>query len=612
MQVSTGNLGADLLLKNSRGHGRLAASPAYYQTAGDVSVQLDSADARLAVKISPMCDWELDALSSFVTAVSTQGDQNFFIYSDGAKPEPNGALNGSMRKLHADQTDNSTPLTVSATSEDGGGSNPAWRAFNGDGGTTYWKSGADPATTPQSLEIDLGAGVEKWVNKLLITSANEGNANLRCFAADFTLEAKEDGGASYDTLLTVTGESDGAASSIYDYSWTPTKPYRYFRINITDSNGTGAFVCIGEMEWIEAANESAPSETSLKSLGAVSSGASADRWTRLQIDSANRYRFQRGKPVWLVCKGTAGADFSLSVNTQTDAVASGFPDEMSISKYTTDGGVSWSRCLGTTGLVNAMWNVILNSTADHVPQLIFGRVAGTSIYIPGSGAMEIPEAGVFLDCTALTAGSAYNVYAYNNGGALDLEASTTDQTLSDGIEVKGGDSTKRFLGRIAPLEIQTAKQGPVDVSDYRAVANRYNRQFKSLLKRPYHAGTSHEWGTPNRDIWKEAAESDGDLTVWVLALEPTFIDIGYNVQIDAPLGTVLSIAIGDEFGLKTASGGQCFSEGVMTYRVSFSAPEGLLPLIPIMRSPSKNTTIYLRNGQYEIHWSTAVTGNVYL
>ena len=80
MQINPGDLGI-LALKNGKPGGRLTVPPAYYQTANDQPVQLNSANHWIASKIVPETDFELQAVSRYVSSVTIEGAGTLEIYS---------------------------------------------------------------------------------------------------------------------------------------------------------------------------------------------------------------------------------------------------------------------------------------------------------------------------------------------------------------------------------------------------------------------------------------------------------------------------------------------------------------------------------------------------
>lgn len=87
----------------------------------------------------------------------------------------------------------------------------------------------------------------------------------------------------------------------------------------------------------------------------------------------------------------------------------------------------------------------------------------------------------------LTSGKNYDVFVYDNGGtpALELSAAWTTDTvratalvLQDGVYVKSGATTRRFLGTIRTTSTTTTE----DSTAKRFVGNAYHRSARKLLK----------------------------------------------------------------------------------------------------------------------------------
>jgi hypothetical protein len=124
---------------------------------------------------------------------------------------------------------------------------------------------------------------------------------------------------------------------------------------------------------------------------------------------------------------------------------------------------------------------------------------------------DIPDDGVLLDCSALTAGTEYYVYLYDSSGTLTLEASTTVPTTNEGIQVKTGATSRRYLGMIVPKALISTHQGAVDVKDRRLVSNLYNRRLVSVGKdNPYSGYTTFTPTTSvyGHDIWEKWNNAD--------------------------------------------------------------------------------------------------------
>lgn len=117
----------------------------------------------------------------------------------------------------------------------------------------------------------------------------------------------------------------------------------------------------------------------------------------------------------------------------------------------------------------------------------FTPYGGNRISLYTGSAWEIVE---FAETTealgTLTSGLNYDVFGYNNGGTLDLEkvAWTNDTTratalvLQDGVLVKSGATTRRFLGTFRT----TSTTATEDSVTKRFLSNYYNRQTRGMKK----------------------------------------------------------------------------------------------------------------------------------
>ena len=72
---------------------------------------------------------------------------------------------------------------------------------------------------------------------------------------------------------------------------------------------------------------------------------------------------------------------------------------------------------------------------------------GNRIIINGAQ-QTIPDAGVTLSNSGLTASTRYYVYAYMNAGVMTLEASATGYAKSSGVFIKSGDATRTLVGGV--------------------------------------------------------------------------------------------------------------------------------------------------------------------
>ena len=104
---------------------------------------------------------------------------------------------------------------------------------------------------------------------------------------------------------------------------------------------------------------------------------------------------------------------------------------------------------------------------------------GNRIPING-GIEEIPSAGVNLSNSGLSSGTTYYVYAYMNGSAMALEASTTapadDATRrNEGVRIKGQDPTRTLVGMVLLTPVSNVVSF-LDSSDRRHVISWFNRR----------------------------------------------------------------------------------------------------------------------------------------
>jgi hypothetical protein len=255
--------------------------------------------------------------------------------------------------------------------------------------------------------------------------------------------------------------------------------------------------------------------SSLQALGSLGSGGggATPEWNRLAISSGNQYQLYHGKAYWIVSKGADGADWDESIRRWNTAQGSMFPDSMPKAMYSTDGGSTWTEC--TQDSKPALWNIVINSLESHVPQLCYGRRDGKFIVMP-SGPEEIQEAGHFLDCSGLTADTLYNVFMDSSGV---LKASTDDWVKVNGLMVRDGTPSEKFVGIIYPKDVLgSGDQAPVDCMDRRLLAYKGMRKYWGKYCPYYSATTDSNAGTiswrqimDNND-WK--IEGIGD-TVWL-------------------------------------------------------------------------------------------------
>lgn len=131
-------------------------------------------------------------------------------------------------------------------------------------------------------------------------------------------------------------------------------------------------------------------------------------------------------------------------------------------------------------------------SASSSTQLILQPYNGRGVVINGVG-YQIPQAGITLANTGLTASTLYYIYLYNNVGTLTLEASTTGHStdtsaVNYGVEIKTGDPTRTLIGM---SYTGTGTPGTfVDSPVQRYIANWFNRRSLSLAGAQVAASTT--------------------------------------------------------------------------------------------------------------------------
>jgi len=286
-------------------------------------------------------------------------------------------------------------------------------------------------------------------------------------------------------------------------------------------------------------------------------------FTAVQLYEGHQYEI---RVTWV------SGDLTLTHHRVLPGPGCGHPD--SCTGFSTADNWSTETAL-LTGYRESIPNFVLNSNADHCPQLVYG--GNSTVLLPGS-AGATTAAGLFLDCSALVAGTLYYLYGYSTGGVLGVEASTvapTNYALGD-FEYKSTDLTRRLLGMLIPEVLIGTSVGPVMVSDRLYVAN-INPKLRKIGKvNPYTVPTA---GAETAELigayysspasWR--ADSD-DWKVEVLVMMPSLLEAKCSAQTGA--APVIGIALdGKKFNPQFSSiGGAEYGNGPYGHIVAnFSA-----------------------------------------
>ncbi|AFM25978.1 DUF5000 domain-containing lipoprotein [Desulfomonile tiedjei] len=546
--VSTSGLSSEAQLVASQKTGSLWVPPAYMQTSGDREVALASANHKLAIAFVPEIDFALSSLSLYVTGAGSGGSVNIALCEDdGYSLEPNGLLNGLTARVPLVMTSNNAPSPYVVTARDSNNANAeaagfeAFKAMDGSTATDVgFRSNAAPTSfAPIYWAIDLGAGDARVINRFRFVSFSNADINVRAYPRAFTFWGSNEVSPAYNTDVGWTQlvgstpwnfENDTGSTSARDYHVRNAAAYRHYKWKITDRNGTAAYTALGEIHLFEAENRTVPGQI-IQSLGSINTGVAADVWIRHTFQPVQLWR---GKRVWLVFSGEVGATARLSVRRWNTNPASMFPDGCESKE---NDGNTWTQSLQENK--PALMNVVLNSTQNHVPQLMYGRQSGKGVYLPQTGFFDIPESGITLNCEALTAGTLFSVYLSLQEGSLRLDASETKRAVSQGVEVKSDDPSCLFLGIMYAFNHRSTFQGPIDVMDWRGVA--YRGMKKIFGKWCPFAAETYEPAFTGK-MWIPASGSD--YKVYAALLDGSQVYLEFSVSFNSTSNFRLTTAIG--------------------------------------------------------------------
>ena len=135
---------------------------------------------------------------------------------------------GYNADLLGNQVSNSSPYVVSASSEHGSGTAPAWKAFDGDDDSA-WTS-LDNAGLPQWLKADFGVGNAKKVAEYTMEMYPQSIYRVDAW----TFEGSNDD-SNWTVLDTRIGQQ--SLTGFQTYAFANAVAYRYYRLNIS-SGGT--------------------------------------------------------------------------------------------------------------------------------------------------------------------------------------------------------------------------------------------------------------------------------------------------------------------------------------------------------------------------------------
>jgi hypothetical protein len=171
-------------------------------------------------------------------------------------------------------------------------------------------------------------------------------------------------------------------------------------------------------------------------------------------------------------------------------------------------------------------NIVLASTENHVPQLVYGwdGKRGNKVAIcDWQGTHEwilrtIPDAGFMYPLDSFTADESLDIYVYYYNDTEDLfgliegDPASDERVYNDGIEVNSNGINNRFIGLVTPVNRISTYQAPIRCDTYNSLWNAENQTEQVMYRQPY-AGDAHAAGS--NTTWQKAENND-DYTITCL------------------------------------------------------------------------------------------------
>jgi hypothetical protein len=150
----------------------------------------------------------------------------------------------------------------------------------------------------------------------------------------------------------------------------------------------------------------------------------------------------------------------------------------------------------------------------------------------------------------LTAALPYDLFAWNNGGTLALEllawtsatARATALVLQDGVLVKSGATTRRYLGNFCTTATTTTEDSQVK----RYVWNYYNRTLRPMKR----LESASSW-TYASAAWRQANANTLNQLAWVTGVDEQPVSVAVVTVAANPTGNTL---LGGAIGLDSVGG----------------------------------------------------------
>lgn len=153
---------------------------------------------------------------------------------------------GKSTRINIAMTNDSSPPYTATCSSHFGSGYRCHDAFNNNNSTStdsWISSNGSGNTFPQTVQINLGSvhSIDKYEIKGSMVQGN-GNDTVK----DWTFEGSNDG-TSWTVLDTQSGQSNWASGELRPFPLTGVASYQYFRLNISDNNGSNSYTGIAEL-----------------------------------------------------------------------------------------------------------------------------------------------------------------------------------------------------------------------------------------------------------------------------------------------------------------------------------------------------------------------------
>lgn len=219
-----------------------------------------------------------------------------------------------------------------------------------------------------------------------------------------------------------------------------------------------------------------------------------------------------------------GTDITLtiaddSVNNETD-VTIAFSGSGS-------GSTPYSLCQGRLTLISG--TPVTTADVTAATTLYFTPYKGNQIGLYGGSAWEMKTfSELSLSLSGYTANANYDIWAYNNAGTVTLESTVwtndttraTALTTQDGVYVKTGATTRRYLGTIRT----TSTTGQTEDSAAKRFVWNYHHRAKRKLKR---FETTASW-TYSTTSWRQANNSAANQVDLVIGTQESVVFLSHS------------------------------------------------------------------------------------